>query len=142
MSTVTFVRALAAALIAAADAEEGTPEKDATPEKKPAPRGRPVKGEAAPAPTQPTETATTATAPAASTVSPVAVATVSFKDAADALVALAEGVSRDAAVALLGKFGAGKAPELKPADYAAFVTEAKAQLEAAKAPKSGASGLV
>lgn len=108
------------------------------------PRGRPAAAKTeTPAPNATPEPAAVQAAVTAPTQQATAQAgTVSFKEAADALVSLAEGVSRDAAVALLAEFKVSKAPELKPTDYAAFVEKAKAQLAAKTAPASGAAGLV
>jgi hypothetical protein len=51
---------------------------------------------------------------------------VTYQDAAAAITALSKTKGRDAAVALLKKFGASKLPEVKPEDFAAIVAEAKA----------------
>lgn len=50
---------------------------------------------------------------------PAAAAT--YQDAATAVTALAKTKGRDAAVAILAQFGAGKLPEVKPEDFAAVV---------------------
>jgi hypothetical protein len=64
------------------------------------------------------------TAPAATTAEsrsePVVIGDVNA-----AIIALAKAKGRDAAVALLGTFGAAKAPELKPEQYADVVAAAK-----------------
>ena len=51
-----------------------------------------------------------------------------YQDAAAAITALSKTKGRDAAVALLKKFGASKLPEVKPEDFAAIVAEAKAAM--------------
>lgn len=51
---------------------------------------------------------------------------VTYQDAAAAITALSKTKGRDAAVALLKKFGASKLPEVKPEDFAAIVAEAQA----------------
>lgn len=116
------------------------------------PRGRPAKGEqtdpvepVAAVPTQPA-VATSPVAPPATAAAPVSppaasASSVPFKDVADSLIALAE-KSRDAAVALLSKFGATKAPELRVGDYAQFIAEARAQLAPQPAAATSSSGLL
>lgn len=52
---------------------------------------------------------------------------VTYQDAAAAITQLSKVKGRDAAVALLKKFGASKLPEVKPEDFAAIVADAKAQ---------------
>ena len=116
-------------------------------------RGRPPKNppvDVAAVAVAPTATATSpvappvaAAAPASAPVASVSSPALTFKDAADALIALADGVSRDAAVALLKRFGASKAPELKPQDYPQFIAEANAQVAAKNvAPPSAGAGLI
>lgn len=51
---------------------------------------------------------------------------VTYQDAANAITALSKTKGRDAAVALLKKYGASKLPEVKPEDFAAIVADAKA----------------
>ena len=50
-----------------------------------------------------------------------------YQDAATAITQLSKVKGRDAAVALLKKFGASKLPEVKPEDFNAIVAEANAQ---------------
>lgn len=65
-------------------------------------------------------------APAADEEGPVE-PEVTYQDAAAAITQLSKVKGRDAAVALLKKFGASKLPEVKPEDFAAIVADAKAQ---------------
>lgn len=94
---------------------------------------------AAPAPTPPTaeadaETAApakTAAAPASSTAASAEAQpqastaadapTASYQDAATAITKLSRTKGRDVAVALLGKFGAAKLPDVKPEQFAAVI---------------------
>lgn len=106
------------------------PEKEAvakeTTAKKPAP-----KTQAESAPTQPiaeaaevvvSESKQEATsAPEAAAASPV-----SYPDVVTAINALAKAKGRDAAVDLLGQFGAAKGPDLKPEQFAEFIQKATA----------------
>lgn len=72
--------------------------------------------------------------------SPSSGAAVSAQDAGQVMVRVANEVSREAAVAILEKYGAKAFSGVKPGDYAAF----KADCEAALAPKAapqGAAGL-
>ncbi len=46
---------------------------------------------------------------------------VTYKEAADAVTKLAQTKGRDAAIAVLGKFGAAKLPDVKPENFAAVV---------------------
>lgn len=55
---------------------------------------------------------------------------VTYQDAAAAITQLSKAKGRDAAVALLKKFGASKLPEVKPEDFAAIVADATAQVGA------------
>lgn len=55
---------------------------------------------------------------------------VTYQDAAAAITALSKAKGRDAAVALLKKFGASKLPEVKEEDFAAIVADANAQVGA------------
>lgn len=50
-----------------------------------------------------------------------------YQDAATAITQLSKVKGRDAAVALLKKFGASKLPEVKPEDFNAIVAEANVQ---------------
>lgn len=50
-----------------------------------------------------------------------------YQDAATAITQLSKVKGRDAAVALLKKFGASKLPEVKPEDFNAIVAEANTQ---------------
>jgi len=79
--------------------------------------------------------------PAAAPVAAPAAPGPSFKEVADALVELVTKKDRATGVALLAEFGATKAPELKPTDYALFVAKAKAMLAPA-APATDSSGLL
>ncbi|RMD00042.1 hypothetical protein EAY64_05450 [Aquitalea palustris] len=54
----------------------------------------------------------------------------SYKDASEAIVALSKGKGRDAAVAILNKFGVSKLPDLDPSRFADIIDAAKAALEA------------
>jgi len=108
-------------------------------------RGRPAKGEA------PAETATTPVSAPSSTTSASVVTTPApaaeapstpatelaaiavqptLQKVADAIIDLANNVSRDKAVAILTKYGVKKVPELKPENFAAVLKD----VEAAKAP--------
>jgi hypothetical protein len=53
-----------------------------------------------------------------------------YQDAAQAITALSKIKGRDAAVALLKKFGASKLPEVKPEDFNAIVAAANEQAQA------------
>jgi hypothetical protein len=53
-----------------------------------------------------------------------------YQDAAQAITALSKIKGRDAAVALLKKFGASKLPEVKPEDFDAIVAAANEQAQA------------
>lgn len=52
---------------------------------------------------------------------------VTYQEAAAAITSLSRVKGRDAAVALLKKFGAAKLPDVKPEDFAAIVEEANEQ---------------
>ncbi len=54
----------------------------------------------------------------------------SYKEASEAIVALSKGKGRDAAVAVLNKFGVSKLPDLDPSRFADIIDAAKAALEA------------
>jgi hypothetical protein len=54
-------------------------------------------------------------------------ASVSYEDVKKAIIKLSQGKGRDAVVALLGEFNAEAGPQLKPEQYAAFVTKAEAR---------------
>lgn len=138
---------------AALTGEPVVPGANAAPAPAAKPRGRPPKNvdgsaaEAATAHAAPAATPAPAAAPAAPVTAAAAAATAvagpSFKEAADALIDLANIKGRDAAVALLAAFGATKAPELKPADYAAFIERAKYSVAPqAAAPASPGAGLI
>jgi hypothetical protein len=83
-----------------------------------------VKADPKPAAAAASAEAQAQTAPAATTAEsrsePVVIGDVNA-----AIIALAKAKGRDAAVALLGTFGAAKAPELKPEQYADVVAAAK-----------------
>jgi hypothetical protein len=92
-----------------------------------APKAEPkaeVKADPKPAAAAASAEAQAQTAPAATTAEsrsePVVIGDVNA-----AIIALAKAKGRDAAVALLGTFGAAKAPELKPEQYADVVAAAK-----------------
>jgi FtsZ-interacting cell division protein ZipA len=53
---------------------------------------------------------------------------VTYADAAAAITKLSREKSRDAALAVLGKFGAAKLPEVKPEDFAAVIDAANEAL--------------
>ena len=94
--------------------EETKPAKKGKPEKAETPKQEPV---ATPEPKE-------EVAPAADEdEGPVA----TYQDAATAITQLSKVKGRDAAVALLKKFGASKLPEVKPEDFNAIVTEANVQ---------------
>ena len=91
---------------------------------------------AAPAQTAaPAANTTVAAAPAAS--DPPVVTQPTLQQVADAIINLANTVSRDKAVAILQKYGASKVPELKPEVFAAVLADVKV----ASAP-AASSGLV
>lgn len=54
---------------------------------------------------------------------------VDYNDVKRCILGISSKISRDAATELLGKFGVTKGPDLKPADYAAFVAQAEPMLE-------------
>lgn len=89
--------------------------------KKAAPAAAPAKAapKAAPAKTE-EEVVDEATATDADEAAPAA----TQKDCADAIAKLIKAGARDAAVGLLGEYGATKLSEVKPASYAAFVAKA------------------
>jgi hypothetical protein len=115
-----------------------------SPTSAPRPRGRPPKnapqdtaGPTAP----PAEQVKVEVAPAAPEVAPTKGP--SFSEVADKLIAVAETVSRDAAIKLLAQYGAAKAPDIKPAAYAMFIAAADGLLAAkAAAPASPGAGLI
>ena len=137
---------------AALTGEPVVPGANAAPAPAAKPRGRPPKNvdgsaaEAATAHAAPAATPAPAAAPAApvtAAAAATAVAGPSFKEAADALIDLANIKGRDAAVALLAAFGATKAPELQAKDYAAFIERAKYSVAPqAAAPASPGAGLI
>lgn len=55
---------------------------------------------------------------------------VTYQDAAAAITQLSKVKGRDAAVALLKKYGASKLPEVKPEDFAAIVADANRHAQA------------
>jgi hypothetical protein len=98
-------------------------EKAAKPKAEPKPEA--AEGNAAAASSEP---ATTAAPAASSTASEQPAADAPAPTIADvnaAIIGLAKGKGRDAAVAVLKEFGVAKAPELKPEQYAAVVAAAK-----------------
>jgi pyruvate dehydrogenase E2 component (dihydrolipoamide acetyltransferase) len=107
--------------------ESASPPSDA-----PRPRGRPPKAidAPAPAPVAPAPVAPAPAAPAPAAPAPVAAtgATATIKDVVAALTPVAEQKGRDAAVALLAKYGAQTVPQLKAESYAQVVADAKALL--------------
>lgn len=114
-----------------------------TPRKARAAEATPQEPAAAPAAT-PTP-ATPAAAPAAAAPASAASAAVSatgptLQKVADAIIDLANTVSREAAVGILSKYGAAKVPQLKPADFIAVladVASVKSGLGAAAGPAGG-----
>jgi pyruvate dehydrogenase E2 component (dihydrolipoamide acetyltransferase) len=98
------------------------PESASPPSEAPRPRGRPPKAVDAPAP------APAAPAPAAPAPAAAGGATATIKDVVAALTPVAEQKGRDAAVALLAKYGAQTVPQLKAESYAQVVADAKALL--------------
>ena len=76
----------------------------------------------APAAEAPTTEAPTTEAPAAEAPA----AAPSYQDAANAIMRLARARGRDAAVAVLAKFGAGKLPDVKPEHFAAVIAACEA----------------
>lgn len=109
------------------------------------PRGRPAAGETNGVAVDPSAAA--AAAPAASTATPAAnfaaattpaaeraaiVTAPTLQQVADAIIDLANNHSRDAAVAILTKYGVKKVPELKPENFTAVLADvAKAKAPAA-----------
>lgn len=77
----------------------------------------------------PADAAAQQPAPEAAATAPVA-ASVSYEDVKHAIVKLSGSKGRDAVVALLTEFGAGKGPDLKPEQFAEFIAKAS-QLVAA-----------
>jgi hypothetical protein len=77
---------------------------------------------------------------------PSAAATVSAQDAGNAMVSVANEISREAAVAILANFGAATFAGVKPDSYAAFKAACDTALAAhrakAAAPATGAAGLM
>lgn len=93
-------------------------------EEKPAKKGKPEKAETPKQEAAATPEPKEEVAPAADEdEGPVA----TYQDAATAITQLSKVKGRDAAVALLKKFGASKLPEVKPEDFNAIVAEANAQ---------------
>jgi hypothetical protein len=140
---------------AALTGEPVVPGANAAPEAAPKPRrGRPPAGghaaeAASPEPVAAVPTPAVASvvavspAPAAPTATPAAPDQPTFKQVADKLIAVAEGVSRDAAVGLLAKYCAQRAPDVKVEHYAAFITDATALIAAKNAaPPSAGAGLI
>jgi hypothetical protein len=88
------------------------------------------------------QSATAQTATTAASPSNVAV-TVNAQDAGNAMVKVANEVSREAAVAILAKYGAEKFAGVKPEQYVAFKADCDAALAAKTVPQqSGAGGLL
>lgn len=107
-------------------------------------RGRPAAGESTP-PTE-AQTANAQSAAAASTISTATAVTSAgaekpvdkvptLQQVADAIIDLANNVSRDKAVAILAKYNVKKVPELKPEQFATVL----ADVAAAKAPAASDS---
>lgn len=94
-------------------------------EEKPVKKGKPEKAETPKQEVAATPEPKEEVAPAADDA-PV----VTYQDAAAAITALSKAKGRDAAVALLKKFGASKLPEVKEEDFAAIVANANAQVGA------------
>lgn len=80
---------------------------------------------------QTAEKSTPATDPAASPSEPETPA-IEYADVSKAIIALAKDKGRDAAVAVLGQFGASKATDLKPEQYAAAIKAAQQALGGAQ----------
>ena len=76
---------------------------------------------AEPAPTQPTAEAVAAAAPEKKDEPSEQAATPNYQATADAVTKLARTKGRDAAVAVLTKFGAAKLPDVKPEQFAAII---------------------
>lgn len=97
---------------------------------------------------QPTATAQTQAATqqpattAAATSAPSGDVQKAAQEAGAAMVRVANEISRDAAVAILTKFGAQTFAGVKPGDYEAFKAECLAALAAKAAPATGATGLL
>lgn len=83
---------------------------------------------AEPAPTQPTAEAVAAAAPEKKKKAEPSeqVATPNYQATADAVTELAREKGRDAAIAVLTKFGASKLPDVKPEQFAAVIAECEA----------------
>ncbi len=138
---LTFEFETNAEAIAFLEAQEGGP---AAAGGEPAKRGpgRPRKSnatvevapEVAAPPAQAPATAAAAPATPAAAAAPAA----DFKAVADAISSLAE-ADHPAAKALLGRFGVGRATDLKPDQYGAIVAEARKLLDAGK---SGPASLI
>ena len=79
-----------------------------------------------PAPTQPTAEAGAAAAPEKKDEPSKQADTPSYQDTANAVIKLAREKGRDAAVAVLAKFGASKLPDVKPEQFAAVIAECNA----------------
>ncbi|MFU2048928.1 hypothetical protein [Bordetella hinzii] len=113
-----------AAQVAAVAAEAPAAQQEASTEKKP--RATSAKTTAATAPTPPTAEVGAADAPEskAENSAPVQAgnagqdAAPTYQDTADAVTKLARVKGRDAAVAVLSKFGAAKLPDVKPEQFA------------------------
>jgi hypothetical protein len=123
--TITNTAQLNAVMAALASGDEAVKEAAAP---APKPKATPAKT-ATPAPTQPTAEVEKAAAPenkpepsattqAAESPSEPAAPTIAVADLNAAIIGLAKSKGRDAAVAILGEFGAAKVPELKPEQYA------------------------
>lgn len=81
-----------------------------------------------------------AAAPASAASAAVSGTGPTLQKVADAIIDLANTVSREAAVGILSKYGAAKVPQLKPADFIAVladVASVKSGLGAAAGPAGG-----
>lgn len=81
---------------------------------------------AEPAPTQPTAEAVAAAAPEKKDEPSEQAAAPNYQATADAVTKLARTKGREAAVAVLTKFGASKLPDVKPEQFAAVIAECEA----------------
>lgn len=111
---VPTTAAQVAAVVTEAAADK--PAKEEAPAKKPT-NAKKVE----PAPTQPTAEAVAAAAPEQKGEPSAQADAPTYQDTADAVTKLARTKGRDAAVAVLSKFGADKLPDVKPEQFAAVI---------------------
>lgn len=115
-----------AAQVAAVVTEAAT-DKLAETVKEEAPAKKPTTAKKAePAPTQPTAEAVAADAPEQKAEPSAQGAAPTYQATADAVTSLARTKGREAAVAVLTKFGASKLPDVKPEQFAAVIAECEA----------------